>query len=170
MSSIRSSISSALYKALTLDLDIGHSAVVNQFQGLIKGPLCDSKGLGHPLVILLDALDKCGSEKQRKDLLTIIRTEFATLPRCVKFVITSRLEADIRANLMLMDKVVKPFDLGTFENRLVDANILAFVSARMVDIARSYKLTIDWPGREMRSSGPTSWTLFFVGIYSMQLH
>jgi hypothetical protein len=152
MSSIHSSIASALCKAIALDLDIGHSAVVNQFQGLIKGPLCDSKDLGHPLVILLDALDECGSEKQRKDLFSIIRTEFATLPRCVKFVITSRPEADIRANLTSMDKVVKSFDLGTVKSRLVDADILAFISARMADIARSYELTIDWPGRERREA------------------
>jgi NACHT domain len=152
MSSIHSSITSALCKAITLDLDIGRSTVVNQFQGLIKGPLCDTKDLGHPLVILLDALDECGSEKQRKDLFTIIRTEFATLPYFVKFVITSRPEADIRANLMSMDTIVKSFDLGTVESRLVNTDILAFVSARMVDIARSYELTIDWPGHERREA------------------
>lgn len=83
MAPIDPSIAAGICRALHLDLDIGRSAVVNQFEGLIKNPLHDLKDLGHPLVILLDALDECGSEKQRKALLTIIQNELSTLPHFV---------------------------------------------------------------------------------------
>jgi hypothetical protein len=150
MASIDSSIRAAICGALTRDLDIGRSPVANQFEGLIKNTLYNAKELGHPLVILLDALDECGSERERKDLLAIIRTGLDTLPHFVKFVITSRPEVDIRAHFMSMGARVQSLDLSSIQSTIVDADILKFVGARMQDIAQLFELALDWPGLARR--------------------
>jgi hypothetical protein len=146
MASNNPSIASAICGALYQVLDIGQSAVVNQFEGLIKNTLCGLKDIGHPLI---NALDECGCEKQRKDLLTIIRTGFTTLPRFVKFIVTSRPEADIRTMFTSTGPLVQPFNLSTIQSTLVEADVFTFIRARMTAIAELYELaTDDWPGRE----------------------
>lgn len=151
MSSVHPSITVAICRALTADLDIGRSAIVNQFEELVRGPLRATKGLGHPVVILLDALDECGSEKERKDLLDVIRRGLPDLPHFVKFVITSRPDADMRTLFTSMGGLVYPYDLN-HQTALVDADILTFISMRMQDIALSHELTADWPGPKRRQA------------------
>ena len=48
-----------------------------------------------PLVVVLDALDECGTPHDRKSLLAVLTEETVALAPFVRFVVTSRAEPDI---------------------------------------------------------------------------
>lgn len=149
MASIHPSITTAICVAIATDIDIGRSAVVNQFEELVQKPLLEVPDIGHPVIILLDALDECGTEKEREELLSVIRKGLLNLPHFVKFVITSRPDADINALVTSMRKSVLSYELHTRQKN-VDEDIKAFISTRMEDIARKWDLPDDWPGDRHR--------------------
>ena len=49
-----------------------------------------------PVVVVLDALDECGSAKTRKVLLDLLAQEHRKLPSNIRIIITSRAEHDIQ--------------------------------------------------------------------------
>lgn len=68
------------------------------FTNFIQEPLREAEAAGdlaEPVVIILDALDEYGCCETRKLLLQLLSNEFADLPHCVRFLITSRPEADL---------------------------------------------------------------------------
>jgi hypothetical protein len=155
LSSLHPTIASGICQALVGDLDIGRSALSTQFQKLIQVPLRNANTLGKPIVILLDALDECGTEGERKELLGVILSGLPDLPAPVKFVITSRPDADIRAAFLTMDSWVLQFNLSSLQRDLVDRDIQKFAEFRLKEIAQShgFPLVTDiWPGRVKRES------------------
>jgi hypothetical protein len=155
MSSLHPLLSCAICRAITADQDVGGSVPLNQFHKLIKEPLCTAQSMQMPMVILLDALDECGTEKDRKDILAIIHGGITGLPANVKFVITSRPEVEIRTSFTFMGNLVQSVNLDIIQRHFVDRDILTFVKVRMKDIVQSYQFPFhlhDWPGQERRSS------------------
>ena len=154
LSSLDPRIASGICQALVDDLDIGRSALSTQFQKLIKVPLCGANTLKKPIVILLDGLDEC-TEGKRKELLGVILDGLPHLPTPVKFVVTSRPEADIEAALLAMDSLVLKFSLNSLPRDVVDRDIQKFAEFRLKEIAQShhFPMVADvWPGRVKRES------------------
>lgn len=70
----------------------------DSFVNLILEPLKAAERAGllqEPIIIILDALDEYGTKKSRTELLKLFRDDFSELPHRVRFLITSRPEADL---------------------------------------------------------------------------
>jgi hypothetical protein len=155
LSSTNPAFTAGICKAITEDLDVGHGTVSYQFGKLIQEPFQQVIGPQRPLIILIDALDECGTERERRDLLTIIRTGLLDLHPSVKFVITSRPDRDLEASFESMAAAVRSYDLSNHREDFVTRDIEEFITTRMADIARSHRLGPrghDWPGQLRRDA------------------
>lgn len=75
------------------DVDIGRSTLYNQ---LHREPFRKASNLQTLIVVFLDALDECGTERERKGLLSILVSgRLSDLPSFAKFTITSHPDTDI---------------------------------------------------------------------------
>ncbi|KAL5520521.1 hypothetical protein ACEPAG_9745 [Sanghuangporus baumii] len=95
-----SSIGSSILSAMAGDQDIATATAVHQFNKLLLEPLVAStSSISGPIVIVLDALDECGTPETRRGLMDLLRGEFPKLPNVFWFLITSRRESDIDKTL-----------------------------------------------------------------------
>ncbi|OCB85104.1 WD40 repeat-like protein [Sanghuangporus baumii] len=77
------------------------SSLKTQFQRLLLDPLkAVVDEIKTSVVIILDALDECGTSSQREDLVHLLKNDFASLPAKVHILVTSRPESDIMENPM----------------------------------------------------------------------
>ena len=66
-----------------------------QFQKLLVDPLASAIGEDTTLVLVIDALDECGTAKKREVLLEVLAEQLIQLPPSIRILITSRSEHDI---------------------------------------------------------------------------
>ena len=72
------------------------SATFNaQFDAFLSTPLHRLVNISKPILIVLDALDECGSHQTRATLIRVLRDRLTSLPPNYRFLITSRPEVDI---------------------------------------------------------------------------
>jgi hypothetical protein len=64
LSSANPTFTTGICKAITEDLDVGHGTVSCQFGKLIQEPFQQVIGPQRPLIILIDGLDECGTERE----------------------------------------------------------------------------------------------------------
>ena len=95
LASFDKSIRNRVEKAVKSFNGIASASLEIQFEKLLLEPLNGSGSISSPVVIILDGLDECGSFKQRRALLALIRNDFPKLPRPFLFFITSRPEPDL---------------------------------------------------------------------------
>ena len=137
-------IRTAIAQAIDTTPRITQSALRFQFTKLLIEPLRTLPATGGPVVLILDALDECGSAEDRKPLLSLLSSESVHLPSFVRILITSRDERDIRCALEEQSHVlIRELNL-TLENNTND--ILYFFRSRMAEIRSTNKLARDWPG------------------------
>ncbi|KAH8092483.1 hypothetical protein BXZ70DRAFT_1010801 [Cristinia sonorae] len=112
--------------------------MAQQFDTLISGPLLDICELGTegPLVIVLDALDECGSPAARANLLSTLKINLEKLPRFVRVFITSRPEIDIRVALGSNDHVFD-LDINSSDNAYQDIKV--FLQEKLSEVAAAQK-------------------------------
>jgi hypothetical protein len=133
--------------ALRNEPHIGRQSVENQFARLIREPL---KGMGRVgssvVVVIIDGIDDCGDIETREALLRCLENEIKvpTLPKWVKFLITSRPAHDIR--LALRGAIKLPIELDS-DNNMKDLH--RFIIDRMLDLVDVFSpdLPPGWPGR-----------------------
>ena len=128
---------------------IATAPVHTQFTGLLLRPLESIAWAFQPseyLVLVLDGLDKSGSEKTRLALRSIFR-RFNQLPAFVKVFAASRPERDLRGLFNSMGSQVVQCDLGDIPSALVDCDINVFIEERMSAIvgARKESCDVHWP-------------------------
>lgn len=139
---------------LSEDPDAGRSghSLLNQFQELIERPL-NAKGnhLKKPIVIVLDALDEFGTERDWRSLLDIIYRQSGVSSSCLKFFITSRPEPDIEVSLS--SPLLVHLNLLDSQSGPINStrDIMTFVDTQMKRIAGMYQLGVDWPGLDRRA-------------------
>lgn len=94
------------------DSGIISTNIATQFDKLLLVPLCaaasDQQG---PVVIVLDALDECGTPEARKSLMRVILNKLQKLPHNYRFIITSRQEKDIVRTFEPRPDYVRAFEL-----------------------------------------------------------
>ena len=66
-----------------------------QFNTFLFTPLHQSHVISNPILIVLDALDECGTRDTRRALMTLLGDKLSTLPTNYRFLITGRPEEDI---------------------------------------------------------------------------
>ncbi|KAH7918773.1 hypothetical protein BV22DRAFT_898290 [Leucogyrophana mollusca] len=116
-----------------------------QLQRYIIEPMSQVAFSG-PIVIVLDALDECGGERDRQDILGAIKDEMANFPPFVKLFLASRYEVDIRSHLErgCLSKSIDGVD-GTARD------ILDYIAAQMLEVADRHALPSDWLAPETKA-------------------
>ncbi|KAH7918285.1 WD40 repeat-like protein [Leucogyrophana mollusca] len=99
-----------------------------------------------PIVIVIDALDECGSERDRRDILGAIKDEMANFPPFVKLLLASRYEVDIRYHL---ERGCLSTSIDGVDGTLRD--ILDYIAAQMLEIADRHALPSDWLEPDMQA-------------------
>jgi hypothetical protein len=71
-----------------------------QFENLLSASALESvEWSGGPIILIVDALDECGSVADRKTLMRVLSTGFSNLPSFIRIMVVSRQELDIQRAL-----------------------------------------------------------------------
>jgi hypothetical protein len=134
-------IRTAVVQAINSTPMITQSVLCFQFMKLLIEPLWTLPTTEGPIVLILDALDECGSAQDQKPLLSLLSSESVHLPSLVHILITSRDECDIRCALKGQSHVII-WELNlTSENNMNDT--LHFIRNQVVGICSSLRLGHD---------------------------
>ncbi|EJC98415.1 WD40 repeat-like protein [Fomitiporia mediterranea MF3/22] len=96
LASFDSTVEDNVIAAIKRDNNIAEATAATQFENLLHSPLVSSRdAMQGPVVIVLDALDECGTERSRQSLMQSFRRGLRLLPKNFRFLITSRRESDI---------------------------------------------------------------------------
>jgi len=136
-----------LVSRVNMSPSIIESPLDEQFRCLVEEPLASlaaKHDLG-PIIIILDAVDECGTRETRKKLLDALSIGLAKLPTMFRLIIASRNEPDIRVSISRLDITV--IDLGIDDDR-TKLDILRLFQRRLVDTPAfvDYDLPTNWPG------------------------
>ena len=123
-----------------------------QFSNLLSASALESvEWPGGPIVLIIDALDECGSEADRKILLRVLSKGFSDLPSFIRVIVVSRPEQDIQRELGSLSGL-RPYalDIDSVTNK---DDISQFIRHRLEEIrvADGY-LGDHWPGDDKISS------------------
>ncbi|KAL5532079.1 hypothetical protein ACEPAF_5643 [Sanghuangporus sanghuang] len=140
-----SSIGTSILSQLEHDKDIATASPLHQFRKLLLQPLpgLESPPL-QPVMIVLDALDECGTAEGRRSLMELFLEEFPKLPNAFRFLVTSRQEADIdRAFSSRPDTVhAESFDYTSRSSRN-DVSLYLRIEMRKV-VEEQVEIPEDW--------------------------
>jgi hypothetical protein len=141
----------ALSEIIHKDRMIPLCALSSQFTKLIINPLSSLEALHSqgPILIVLDALDECGSAAERQKLLKVLAEQIKDLPSNFRFLITSRAERDIQCAFQSVPHIL-PQELKLMSTE-GNQDISAYFRYRMAAIRMKNEhlgLQADWPGRE----------------------
>ena len=121
------------------------------------------KWLRGPIILVIDGLDECGSEKDRKILMQALSKCFSDLPPFIRVIVASRDEPDIQQELECHPDVYSyPLDIDSANNH---EDISKFLRHRFLEIRKANKylpLSIDWPGDDNISALATYAAGLFV--------
>ena len=100
---------------------------------------------GGPIVLIIDALDECGSEADRKKLLQVLSKGFSNLPSFLRIIVVSRPELDIQRALgSHLHLCQYSLDIDSAANK---DDLLEFIRHRLQEIRiKDGYLGDDWPG------------------------
>jgi len=131
----------SLLQVITKYGTIDSFSLQEQFERFIVEPLNEVSFFG-PAIIVVDALDECGVESERKDILRAIGKASPKLPSFVKVLLTSRDERDIHATFTSISLSVSINEV----NGIAD-DIRTYIIDRINDIIDSHDhLESGWPG------------------------
>lgn len=136
-----------------------------QFQRLLVEPLTTGfQGWDTTILLVLDALDECGTAKSREALLEILAEQTSLLPSYIRILITSRPEHDIRSAFEAQEHILThELNIMADDN---EADIAAYLDYRMMRIQKKSLLLMlgtRWPSVEdmqqltARASGLFVW-------------
>jgi hypothetical protein len=136
----------------------------SQFQDLLVDPLSgiESSPAKSQIVLIIDALDECGTVHDRSALVNALAEQSAHFPSTFRFVITSRPDRDIRLAFESQPHVLT-LELDLLSTAAKE-DILAYFRHHMNIIRKKNKyLNGDWPGKKKinalarRASGLFVW-------------
>jgi hypothetical protein len=145
LSSFDDQIAEKVASAIDKNKGIIDRSFSDQFRTLIVEPLSliDPLRIAGPILVVLDALDECGDEKTREDLLSVLACESAKLPLSFRFLVTSRPELDIKRVFDGLSHIL-PLELDTTsESNIHDISL--FIRDRMSKVIPDDE---DWPGED----------------------
>ena len=146
----RQNIAESLLEKLRDSGDIVSSDLKAKFKIL----LCDSlstitANVGPPILIVLDALDECGTSETRHSLIDVLYRGLPTLPSNYRFLVTTRPEGDILPFISLPPLKVHTLNLDykAEENRL---SVSTYIKYELEKLKSSNAFVIpqdwDWEG------------------------
>jgi hypothetical protein len=123
-----------------------------QFEKLLSANALKSvEWSGGPIVLIIDALDECGSEADRKILMQVLSKGFSDLPSFIRIMVVSRHELDIQHALGSHLHVRPyPLDIDSVTNK---DDVSKFIRHRLEEIRiKDGCLGDHWPGNDKISS------------------
>ena len=123
-----------------------------QFENLLSANALESvKWSGGPIVLIIDALEECGSEADRKILMPVLSKGFSNLPSFIRILVVSRQEPDIQRALG-SHLHLRPYPLN-IDSATNKDDISEYIRHRLeeIRITDGY-LGDDWPGDDKISS------------------
>lgn len=108
----------------------------NQFEKFLLPLLARDKDqiTVEPIVVIIDAFDECGDIRSRKELLNILTQRAHELPGGVRFIITSRYEADVQEALASRPKNVCFLKMEHVPKDSTEQDIDAYVHDTLKDL------------------------------------
>ncbi|KAF8667760.1 hypothetical protein AX14_006302, partial [Amanita brunnescens Koide BX004] len=117
-----------------------------QFEHLLSANALKSvRWYGGPIVLIVDALDECGSEADRNILMQVLSKGFSDLPSFIRIIVLSRQELDIQ-HVLGSHLHVRPYclDIDSVTNK---DDVLEFIRYRLEQIRKKNgRLGDRWPG------------------------
>ena len=123
-----------------------------QFENLLSAKALGSvKWSGGPILLIIDALDECGSEADRKILMQVLSKGFSHLPSFIRIMVVSRQDPDIQHALgSHIHLRPYPLDIDSATNK---ADVVEFIRHRLEEIRIKDECLGDhWPGDDKISS------------------
>ncbi|KAH7919617.1 WD40 repeat-like protein, partial [Leucogyrophana mollusca] len=139
-------IGQAISDAVKRFNDVIDAPLPTQFTELLVKPLSSLASLQGEgaIVVVLDALDECGSDVTRASLLQVLKTQLHQMPSFIRILITSRPLNDIRGALEHQKVHNEGLDISSRTN---SQDISAFFHAEMKRAKELHQsLPPDWPG------------------------
>jgi len=159
-----SRIGAAIRPAIEKNPNVIISPLSHQFLKLLLEPLSGLEFKTSTVIIVLDALDECGTADQREALLAVLAQDMNNFPFAARIIITSRAEIDIHTAFESQEYILA-YELDITSSRNSD-DILSYFRHRMTLIrtkCRHLRLDADWPGNEVlyklvqQASGLFAW-------------
>ena len=123
-----------------------------QFENLLSANALKSvKWSGGPILLIIDGLDECGSQADRKTLMHVLSKGFSDLPSFIRIMVVSRQEPDIQYALGSHRHLrAYPLDIDSVTNK---DDISEFIRHRLEEIRiKDGYLDDDWPGDDKINS------------------
>ena len=117
-----------------------------QFENLLSAEALGSvEWSGGPILLIIDALDECGSEADRKILMQVLSKGFSHLPSFIRIMVVSRQDPDIQRALgSHIHLRPYPLDIDSATNK---ADVVEFIRHRLEEIRIKDECLGDhWPG------------------------
>ena len=152
---------SHIQRAIDEDPEIFQKSMHEQFDKLVLQPLSKADSAARKpatLVILIDALDECGSSHgdMRRVIGMLSRARAAVPTPRIQMLVTSRPELPIRLGFSLVDSRVRNVPLQELPDEVVEQDIATYLKHELTGIRVDYNarvtpdryLSKEWPGRD----------------------
>ena len=143
---IKPPIAESLVESLRSSGDIGPSNLKTKFEILLRIPLSTAAAnAGSPILIVLDALDECGTPETRQKLVNVLYHGLSSLPSNYRFLVTTRPEGDILpfASLSPLSVCTLELDHSTEENRH-DVHTYIRYELEQLKTSNTFVIPQDW--------------------------
>ena len=118
-----------------------------QFEKLLINTLKSVEWSRGPIVLIIDALDECGREADRRELMQALSKGFSDLPSFIRIMIVSREESDI-LHALGSHSQVRPYLLDT-DSVTNTEDVLEYIRHRLEEIRiKDRYLARHWPGED----------------------
>ena len=144
------SIRAAIRTAVENNPNTLMSPLPHQFRTLVLDPLSGVEHTAPAIVIVLDALDECGTKGEREALLAVLAHHSIKLHVPIRVIITSRAASDIYHAFQSGHHIL-PYELN-ITSSMNRSDILSYFRHRMSLIRarnRDLRLGPEWPGEEV---------------------
>ena len=133
-------IAESLVNQLKGSGDIGSSNLKTKFDILLREPLYTAAiEVREPILIVLDALDECGTPESRQSLINVLRDCLPTLPPNFRIFITSRPDEDITPLISKPAFLTMTIDQHSNESKV---NVCAYIKFEFDQMRSSGKLNV----------------------------
>ncbi|KAL5521321.1 hypothetical protein ACEPAG_9245 [Sanghuangporus baumii] len=144
-----SSIGSRILSETEKDKDIVSASSRQQFNKLLLQPLLAVADSIHgPVVIILDALDECGTPDSRHELMELFQRDFSKLPSAFRLLITSRREPDINMAFSFDPELVHAIELD-YKTSDSQHDVISYLRSTMhTAVSGQVEIPEEWPWDE----------------------
>ena len=140
LSAYNQSIAESLVNQLKDSGVLGPSNLKTKFDILLREPLYTAAiEVREPILIVLDALDECGTPESRQSLINVLRDCLTTLPPNFRIFITSRPDEDITPLISKPNFVTMTIDQHSKESKV---NVCAYIKFEFDKMRSSRKLNV----------------------------